>query len=616
METTELSAGTQVGHYRVIERIGAGGMGVVYRAYDEHLNRDVALKVLSQQMLANDTARRRFRREALSMSRLNHPNIATVYDFDTQDGIDLLVTEYVPGDSLDAIIGGKPLAETQILDLAGQLASGLEAAHEQKIIHRDLKPGNLRLTPAGRLKILDFGLAIYIDVTGESTTTLPLTASQEIVGTLPYMAPEQLRNELVDARTDIWAAGAILYEMSTGRRPFAGANVLQLITAIADQAPPPPRILNPQISPSLERIILKAMEKKPAFRYQSAGALRQDLQALSANEPVTGWKSVGQMPLRRDIAVLAAKAPLALLGGFVILVALAVFLAFKLAPDIFERKPPSVRHQPVVQDLFNAGRYEEAANVLETWRRADPQNKSAEYYQSRVKEIIQRLRAFDLSLKAKDYVGARAALDRLQELHKADPNMANRQAKLDEIFAPEFQDEFLGGLDGWVAPPTWSVKLGSLEVRGVGLGYIREKHYRDFSATFNLSFLNNRGAVWILRADSLSRYYLFQLTGPKGNPPNSFACFRFMSDRSEAILKPIAVGADLGRRGDQFNLTIKAAGNRIEHYISLVSEPTLEPILLGTVTDPMIQEGSIGFGVKDGEEFAVRALKIVPAGLP
>jgi len=268
-------------HYRVLEQIGAGGMGVVYRARDEQLERDVAIKVLSPGLLADDAARKRFRKEALSLARLNHPNIAIVHEFGSQDGTDFLVTEYIPGITLDAKLGRGSLATKEVIDLSGQLMHGLTAAHEQGIVHHDLKPANLRLTPDGRLKILDFGLAQLAPHASEQGLTATLTKSQEVTGTLPYMAPEQLRGEPTDARGDIWSAGVVLYEMASGKRPFPQSNSPLLINAILNQSPDPPRKINGTIPPGLEQIILKALDKDPAHRYQTARELGVDLERLN-----------------------------------------------------------------------------------------------------------------------------------------------------------------------------------------------------------------------------------------------------------------------------------------------------------------------------------------------
>jgi serine/threonine protein kinase len=212
--------GHRLGHYRILEQIGVGGMGVVYRAHDEQLERDVAVKVLPVGTLADDVARKRFRKEALALAKLNHPNIATIFEFSSQNSTDYLVTEYVSGQTLDEKVAHGTLSEKEVVGLGLQLAQGLSAAHEHGIVHRDLKPANLRLTPDQRVKILDFGLAQLMPHASDLGLTATLTQSQDVTGTLPYMAPEQLRAGVADARIDIWAAGAVLYEMATAHRPF------------------------------------------------------------------------------------------------------------------------------------------------------------------------------------------------------------------------------------------------------------------------------------------------------------------------------------------------------------------------------------------------------------
>lgn len=269
-------------HYRIEEKIGAGGMGVVYRARDERLNRDVALKLLPSGTLSNETARKRFRNEALALSKLNHPNIATVHDFDTQDGVDFLVMEYVTGQSLADKLARGALAEKDVATLGAQIAEGLEEAHEQGIIHRDLKPGNIVVTPKGRVKILDFGLAKWLLPAGDKDVTRSLAETQGAAGTLPYMSPEQMRGDAVDNRSDIFSFGAVLYEMATGRRAFDEKNSSRLIDAILNQMPIAPRALNTRISPELERIILKCLEKEPENRFQSAKETEVDLRRLGA----------------------------------------------------------------------------------------------------------------------------------------------------------------------------------------------------------------------------------------------------------------------------------------------------------------------------------------------
>jgi serine/threonine protein kinase/tetratricopeptide (TPR) repeat protein len=274
--------GQTLGHYRILEQIGAGGMGVVYRARDEQLERAVALKVLPAGMLADEAARKRFRKEALALAKLNHPNVETIHEFGTENGVDFLVSEYIPGVSLDVKLAAGALPEKEVVQLGTQLAAGLEAAHLQGVVHRDLKPGNLRVAPDGRLKILDFGLARLAIPEDELAHTATLTQSQDITGTLPYMAPEQLRGDIADARADLWAAGAVLYEMVTSERPFPETQVPRLIDAILHQAPKPPKAVNNRISSGLDRVILKALQKNCEQRYQSGKELRGDLERLSA----------------------------------------------------------------------------------------------------------------------------------------------------------------------------------------------------------------------------------------------------------------------------------------------------------------------------------------------
>jgi serine/threonine-protein kinase len=256
-------------------------MGVVFRARDEQLDRDVALKILPKLTLLSEPARRQFRREALSLAKITDPCVAMAFDFGHDNGIDYLVTEYVPGLTLEARLAGRPLAESDVLQLGKQLASGLEAAHREGVIHRDLKPSNVKVTPEGRLKILDFGLAYLLKTETETAATAPLTDTYSDAGTLPYMAPEQIKGQKPDARADVWSAGAVLYEMSTGKRPFGELVGTQLIAAIIEQTPAAPRDANPKISEGLERVILRALQKDPKERYQSAGDLRIDLANLA-----------------------------------------------------------------------------------------------------------------------------------------------------------------------------------------------------------------------------------------------------------------------------------------------------------------------------------------------
>jgi TolB-like protein/Flp pilus assembly protein TadD len=304
--------GRTLSHYRILEKIGAGGMGIVYRAHDERLDRDVALKVLPGGLLSDEGARRRFRREALALSRLSHPNIETVYDFDTQEAVDFLVMEYIPGETLAQKLAGGPLPEKEVAALGAQIASALEGAHERGVVHRDLKPGNIMVTSRGQVKVLDFGLAMLLRPEGEASQVETKSQAHAAVGTLPYMAPEQLRGEKVDARSDIYAAGAVLFEMATRQRPFPQESAPQLIDAIQHEAPPTPSAINRRLSPALDHIILKALDKDPRRRYQSARDLLVDLERLGAPAP----RRVASRPRTRALywALAAAGALLALVA--------------------------------------------------------------------------------------------------------------------------------------------------------------------------------------------------------------------------------------------------------------------------------------------------------------
>ena len=309
--------GSKLGRYHLLDRLGEGGMGVVYRAYDERLQREVAVKVLPAGLLADETARKRFRREALALSQLNHPNIETVHDFGHEDGVDFLVLELIPGTTLDALLAARgALPGEEVLRLGVQLASGLQAAHAHGIVHRDLKPANLRVTQEGLLKILDFGLAKLLrrpDGRGPAGT---LTGEQDLTGTLPYMAPEQLDGREVDPRTDVYGAGAVLYELATGRRAHPGQDAAGLLYRILNVAPEPPDAVNPAVSPALAAVIRRALERDPRRRFASARELQAALEPL----PVAGGARTRRGPGRRTSWLVPA------LGAVALVLALAAGL--------------------------------------------------------------------------------------------------------------------------------------------------------------------------------------------------------------------------------------------------------------------------------------------------
>ncbi|MEK7348832.1 MAG: protein kinase [Candidatus Eisenbacteria bacterium] len=294
------SQGSMLAHYKLLEKIGEGGMGVVWKARDQHLDRDVAIKVLSRGALDDATTRQRFRQEAHVLSRLAHPGVATIFDFAAQDGVDFLVMEYVAGGTLQERLRQGPIALEDVIRLGAEIGDALEDAHRQGFLHRDLKPGNVALTASGNPKLLDFGLARLL---GGAHSATGLTQTGTILGSLPYMAPEQLLGEADDVRTDVYALGALLFEMAAGHRPFAKERPEALMFEILNSAPPSLRSLRSEAPLELDRLLASCMSKDAALRPASARTVSEALRRIRDGSPGAS-RSASAPDVIRSLAVL------------------------------------------------------------------------------------------------------------------------------------------------------------------------------------------------------------------------------------------------------------------------------------------------------------------------
>ncbi|MBI5265782.1 MAG: serine/threonine-protein kinase, partial [candidate division Zixibacteria bacterium] len=315
-----LSAGQKLGPYEILSPAGAGGMGEVYKAKDTRLDRVVAIKILPSHSADNPDLRQRFEREAKAISSLNHPNICTLYDIGQLDGSDYLVMEFIDGETLASRLQQGPLPVAEVLRFATQIADALDRAHRQGLIHRDLKPGNIMLTKEGA-KLLDFGLArlrpaggVVEGVSGITRTT-PLTGEGTILGTLQYMAPEQLEGKEADARSDLFAFGAVLYEMATGKRAFDGKSQASLIAAILREEPRSVSQVSPMSPPMLDRVVKQCLEKDPDHRWQSAGDLKRALQWVAEGGSQAGIPLVVSKRRKTRDWILSAVAACSLLAA-------------------------------------------------------------------------------------------------------------------------------------------------------------------------------------------------------------------------------------------------------------------------------------------------------------
>src|SRR5438128_5677257 len=293
---------TNISHYRILSKIGAGGMGEVYLAQDTKLDRKVAIKFLPERLVADEQARKRLVREARAAAKLDHPNICSIYEVSEDDGRSFIVMQHVEGETLDSRMKRKSLDLSESLSLASQLADALAEARTHGSIHRDIKPSNIIITPRGQAKVMDFGLAKSLSTTGaidtEAATQSLLTTPGTVIGTVPYMSPEQVKGEQLDARTDIFSFGVVLYEMLSGRQPFASESAAATASAILTREPSPVVRFAPAAPEELQRIVRKGLEKDRERRYQTMRDVATDLNNLQRDHELLGRSTASPLANR------------------------------------------------------------------------------------------------------------------------------------------------------------------------------------------------------------------------------------------------------------------------------------------------------------------------------